>query len=133
MFNEKGGSEMIEKGEKLPFELKNSIIFYSGPCPCKAPCVVGSIGPTTASRMDKFAQSLYENGVLATIGKGERSEEVKKSSRETGGLYFTITGGIACYLSEKFTSKEFVAFEDLGTEAIWKFTVSGLPLRVELN
>lgn len=125
--------EMIEKGEKLPFDLKDKIIFYAGPCPSPADCVVGSIGPTTSSRMDKFASILYEHGVLATIGKGERSEEVKKTVKKVGGLYFTAIGGLACYLSGKFIRKELVAFEDLGTEAIYKFEVEDLPLRLEFS
>ncbi|MDD3435909.1 MAG: fumarate hydratase [Candidatus Gastranaerophilales bacterium] len=124
--------EMLQKGEKLPFDLKDKVIFYAGPCPCQEPCIVGSIGPTTSARMDKFAPILYKNGVIATIGKGERSEEVKKAIKQTGGVYFTVIGGIACYLSEKFKKKELIAFEDLGTEAVCRFEVEGLPLRVEL-
>lgn len=122
--------EMMERGEKLPIDLKDKIIFYAGPCPCEGDCVTGSIGPTTAARMDKYAPIFYKNGVLATIGKGDRSEEVKKAIRETNGVYFTAVGGVACYLAEKFISKELIAFEDLGTEAIYKFEVKDLPLRV---
>jgi len=125
--------EMIEKGEKLPFDLKNSIIFYAGPCPCSESCVVGSIGPTTSARMDKYASILYENGVLATIGKGERSLEVEKTIKQVGGLYFTVVGGIACYLAEKFIKKELVCFEDLGTEAVYRFNVEDFPLRLALS
>lgn len=124
--------EMIEKGEKLPFNLTNKIIFYAGPCNCPGECVVGSIGPTTASRMDKFAPILYKEGILATIGKGERSQEVQKAVKEHGGVYFTAIGGIACYLSKRFIKKDLVAFEDLGTEAIFRFEVKDLPLRVDL-
>lgn len=123
--------EMIKKGEKLPFDLKNKIIFYAGPCPCSGNCVVGSIGPTTAARMDKFAPILYESGVLATIGKGERSKDVEIAIKKAGGLYFTAIGGIACYLAERFKKKDLIAFEDLGTEAIYRFEVENLPLRVE--
>lgn len=125
--------EMIKKGEKLPFDLKNKIIFYAGPCPCSQECVVGSIGPTTSSRMDKFAPVLYNEGVLATIGKGERSIETQEAIKKVGGLYFTAVGGIACYLSERFIKKDLVAFEDLGTEAIFRFEVKDLPLRVNLS
>lgn len=125
--------EMIEKGENLPFNLKDKIIFYAGPCPCSDECIVGPIGPTTSSRMDKFAPILYENGVLATIGKGERSEEVKKAVKKVGGLYFTAIGGIACYLSGKFKRKSLVTFEDLGTEAVCKFEVEDLPLRLDFS
>ena len=125
--------EMIEKGEKLPFDLKNKIIFYAGPCPSPCDeCVVGSIGPTTASRMDKFTPTLYKNGILATIGKGERSEEVQKIIKQSGGIYFTMIGGIACYLSEKFIKKDLICFEDLGTEAVYRFEVKDLPIRVAI-
>ncbi len=71
----------MKKAKKLPFDLKDKIIFYAGPCPCSDDCIVGSIGPTTAARMDKFAPILYKHGILATIGKGERSEEVKNSRK----------------------------------------------------
>ena len=124
--------EMIEKGEKLPFDLKDKIIFYAGPCPCSGDCVVGSIGPTTASRMDKFTPLLYKNGILATIGKGERSEEVKIAVKQAGGLYFTAIGGIACYLAQRFIKKDLVCFEDLGAEAIYRFEIKDLPLRVDI-
>lgn len=125
--------EMIEKGEKLPFDLREKIIFYAGPCPACDGCVVGSIGPTTSSRMDKYAPILYAKGLLATIGKGDRSIEVEAAIKHAGGVYFTIIGGIACYLSQKFVKKELVAFADLGTEAIYKFSVEGLPLRVDIS
>lgn len=121
---------MIEKGEKLPFELKNSIIFYAGPCPCKESEVIGSVGPTTSSRMDKFAPILYEKGVFATIGKGERSIELQTTVKKVGGLYFTVIGGIACLLSGKVLKKTTIAFEDLGTEAICKLEVRDLPVKV---
>lgn len=126
-------AEMIEKGEKLPFDLKDKIIFYAGPCPCSDDCVVGSIGPTTSARMDKFAPLFYKNGILATIGKGERSEEVAKTVKQVGGLYFTVIGGIACYLSGRFKRKDLVAFKDLGTEAIYRFEVEDLPLTLQLR
>lgn len=124
--------EMMEKEEQLPFDLKNKIIFYAGPCPCSGDCVIGSIGPTTASRMDKFAQKMYSSGVLATIGKGERTEEATKAIKENGGLYFSAIGGIACYFSSKFIEREIVAFEELGTEAVFKFRIKDLPLRLEI-
>lgn len=123
--------EMIERGEKLPFDLKDKIIFYAGPCPCSNECIVGSIGPTTSSRMDKYAPILYKNGILATIGKGERSEEVKETIKQVGGFYFTAIGGIACYLSGKILSNFLIDFEDFGTEAIYKLGIENLPLRVD--
>lgn len=125
--------EMIEKGEKLPFDLKDKIIFYAGPCPCSDECVVGSIGPTTSARMDKFAPILYKHGVLATIGKGERSEEVKKVIKQVRGIYFTTIGGIACYLSGRIVSRLLLGFEEYGTEAIYKLIVKDFPVRVDFN
>jgi len=125
--------ELIKNGEELPFEITDKIIFYAGPCPCKDGEVIGSIGPTTSSRMDKFAPALYKAGVLATIGKGERSEEVLNTIKEVQGLYFTVIGGVACYLSEKVVKKELIAFEELGTEAVYRLEVNDLPLRVDLG
>lgn len=124
--------EMLKKGEKLPFDLKNKIIFYAGPCPCAKNEIIGSVGPTTASRMDKFAPALYKAGLLATVGKGGRSDEVKKVIKETGGIYFSSIGGIACYLAQKVVKKELIAFEDLGTEAIYKLEIKDFPVKVEL-
>lgn len=115
--------EMIENGENLPFDLNEKIIFYAGPCPC------GSIGPTTAQRMDKYAKILYDNGVLATIGKGERSKDIESYIKTNKKLYLTTIGGIASFLSEKVIKKELVAFEDLGTEAIYRLEVKKFPLR----
>lgn len=125
--------QMLENGEKLPFDLKNKFIFYAGPCPCRKNCVIGSIGPTTAARMDKFAKNFYENGILSTIGKGERSDDAKKAIKQNNGLYFKAFGGIACLLADKFIKKDIVAFEDLGTEAIYRFEVEDLPLILEIK
>lgn len=116
--------EMIKNKEPLPLDLENKIIFYAGPCPCDSSKIIGSIGPTTASRMDKFASILYENGVIATIGKGERSKDI-------GGIYLSMLGGVACYIAQKVTKNEMIAFEELGAEAIYKLEVNDLPLRVE--
>jgi len=123
--------EIIKNGGKLPFDLRDKIIFYAGPCPCPLGEVIGSVGPTTSSRMDKFAPDLYRAGILATIGKGERSEEVLKAVKKARGLYFTVIGGIACYLSEKVIENEVIAFEELGTEAVRRLIVRDLPLRVD--
>jgi len=123
--------EMISYNEELPFVIKNSIIFYAGPCPCPNGEVIGSVGPTTSSRMDKFAPTLYRAGVLATIGKGERSAEVLNVVEEVGGLYFTIIGGVACYLSGCVVKRDLIAFEELGTEAISRLEVRDLPVIVD--
>lgn len=125
--------QMLEKGEQLPLDLKDKFIFYAGPCPCSTDCVIGSIGPTTAARMDKFVKIFYQNGLLATIGKGERSEDAKKAIKQNGGFYFTAFGGIACLLADKFIKKDLVAFEDLGAEAIYRFEIEDLPLILEVG
>ena len=125
--------EIIEKNEKLPFELKNSIIFYAGPCPKKDGEIIGPIGPTTSKRMDKFAPLLYEKGVLATIGKGIRSNEVAQSIKDNNALYFSVQGGVASLLQSCVKSAEVVAFEDLGAEAIYKIEVEKLPIRLDLK
>lgn len=124
--------ELIEKDKNLPFDLINSIIFYAGPCPCPDGQVIGSVGPTTSSRMDKFAPIIYKKGALATIGKGERSDEVLNAAKQVEGHYFTVIGGIACYLSGCFIKRELVAFEELGTEAIYRLSVRDFPLTVSI-
>lgn len=125
--------EMFDKKEKLPFEIKNSIIFYAGPCPNKPNEIIGSVGPTTASRMDKYAIELYDNGLLATIGKGDRNKDVLEAIKRNNAKYFTITGGIAALLSERVKKKEIIAFEELGAEALYKIEVEKLPVHVELS
>jgi fumarate hydratase class I len=112
--------EMIKKGEKLPIDVRNKIIFYAGPCPNKDGEVIGSIGPTTASRMDKYAIELYKMGLIATIGKGARSIEVENVIKSTKSKYLTVTGGIASLLAKKVKKSEIIAFQELGTEAYIK-------------
>lgn len=113
---------MIQERKKLPFDLKNSIIFYAGPCPKNNNEVIGPTGPTTSSRMDKFAPVLYKEGVLATIGKGER--------KINEGIYFHMSGGVASLIKECIKNAEVIAFDDLGAEAIYKLAVKDIPLIV---
>ncbi|MBQ3102105.1 fumarate hydratase [bacterium] len=115
--------ETMEIGEKLPFEINNSIIFYAGPCPKNENEIIGPIGPTTSSRMDKYAPILFEKGVLASIGKGERNIQ--------DGIYFEAIGGIASYMQRCVTSCDIVAYEEFGPEAIYKLEVKDLPLTVK--
>ena len=117
---------MIENNEELPIELKNSIIFYAGPCPKTPDEVIGPIGPTTSKRMDKFAPILYEKGVLATIGKGNRT------IKNTGYLYFKAAGGVANVYKNCVKKAKLVAFEDFGTEAIYELEVVDMPLVAEI-
>ncbi len=115
--------EMIKNNESLPIDLKNKIIFYAAPCPKIDGKIENSIGPTTSARMDKYAQILYDNGICAVIGKGERNKDIK-------GLYLTCQGGIACYLAQCVKSSETVAFDDLTPEAVCKLEIENFPLRV---
>lgn len=115
--------ELIKKNEILPFDLKDKIIFYAGPCPAAPGEIIGPIGPTTSKRMDKFAPILYEKGVIATIGKGDRT--IKGLNK----LYFKAQGGIACVLQQCIKKCEPVCFEDLGTEAIYRLEIEKMPLK----
>lgn len=117
---------IIKDNKKLPFELENSIIFYAGPCPSMPNEIIGPVGPTTSKRMDKFAPILYEKGVLATIGKGERT------IKDSGCLYFKATGGVANVYKNCVKSAKLIAFEELGTEAIVELEVVDMPLEVEI-
>ncbi len=125
-------AELIEQNKPLPVEIQDKIIFYAGPCPAPDGCVIGSIGPTTAGRMDKYAVKLYEMGLLATIGKGGRSIETEKIIQKNTGKYFTLTGGIAALLAQKVKKSEIIAFDDLGAEAVYKIYIEKFPLTVEI-
>ncbi len=125
--------ELIEPKKPLPIEIKDKIILYAGPCPAKTGEIIGSIGPTTAGRMDKYAVKLYDMGLLATIGKGDRSKETIESITKNNAKYFTLTGGIAAYLAQKIKKCEIIAFKDLGTEAVYKICVDKLPIETAIN
>ncbi len=125
--------ELIEQNKPLPIEIKDKIILYAGPCPAKTGEIIGSIGPTTAGRMDKYAVKLYDMGLLATIGKGGRSKETTEAVKRNNAKYFTITGGIAALLAQKIKKCEIVAFNALGTEALYKIFVEKLLLKVDID
>ena len=118
---------LIEKGEKLPIDVKGTIIYYTGPSPARPGTIVGSIGPTTASRMDKFTPALHKLGLKGTIGKGYRGQAVKDALKEFKGVYFGSIGGAGAVLSLYVKKIEIVAYEDLGTEAIRRVEVEGFP------
>jgi fumarate hydratase subunit beta len=118
---------LVEKGERLPIDLKGQIIYYTGPSPARPGGVIGSVGPTTASRMDKFTPALLALGLKGTIGKGYRGQPVKDALRQHTGVYLGSIGGAGAVLSEFVKKAEIVAYEDLGTEAIRRLEVEGFP------
>jgi fumarate hydratase subunit beta len=122
--------ELIEQGKELPIEIDGQVIYYVGPTPPKPGQVIGSAGPTTSGRMDKYAPILMERGLRGTIGKGFRSPEVKEAMKRFGAVYFGAIGGAGVSLAKKITTAEVVAYEDLGTEAIRRLTVEDFPVVV---
>jgi fumarate hydratase subunit beta len=122
--------EALTKGEALPIDLPNAVLFYAAPTPTPPSKVVGSIGPTTSYRMDFFTPKLIENGLRGMIGKGKRSPDVVAALKKYGAVYFGAIGGIAALMSQCVKKMELVAYEDLGPEAIRKLTIVDLPLVV---
>ena len=118
---------LIEKGEPLPIDVKGQIIYYTGPSPARPGGVIGSVGPTTASRMDKFTPALLKLGLKGTMGKGYRGQPVKDALREHRGVYFGAIGGAGAVLSRHVKKLQIVAYEDLGTEAIRRLEVEAFP------
>jgi fumarate hydratase subunit beta len=118
---------LIEKGEALPIDVKGAIIYYTGPSPARPGDIVGSVGPTTASRMDKFTPALLKLGLKGTIGKGYRGQPVKDALKQYKAVYFGSIGGAGAVLSQFVKKLEVVAYEDLGTEAIRRLEVEGFP------
>ena len=118
---------LIQEGRPLPIDVRGQIIYYTGPSPTRPGEVVGSIGPTTGSRMDKFTPALIKLGLKATMGKGARSQPVKDAFRQHKGVYFGAIGGAGAVLSRFVKRVEIVAYEDLGTEAIRRLEVEGFP------
>ena len=125
--------EALERGENLPFSIKDQAIYYMGPSPAREGRCIGSAGPTTASRMDKYAPELLDLGLRAMIGKGKRTEEVKQAIMRNGGVYLAAVGGAGALLSKCITSSEVIAYNDLGTEAIRKLTVENFPAIVVID
>lgn len=123
---------MLDK-KKIPIELKNNIIYYLGPTPAREGQIIGSAGPTTSSRMDKYTPLMLENGLRGMIGKGKRSEEVIKTMQKEGAVYFAAIGGAGALLSKCIKKSEVIAYDDLGTEAIRKLEVKNLPVIVVID
>jgi fumarate hydratase subunit beta len=118
---------LINENKPLPFDVKGQIIYYTGPSPARPGMVAGSIGPTTGSRMDKYAPGLLALGLKGMMGKGGRSREVREALRKYKGIYFGAVGGAGAVLSKFVKKVEVIAYEDLGTEAIRRLEVEGFP------
>ena len=125
--------DSLMNGEDIPMELKNNVIYYLGPSPAREGQVIGSAGPTTSSRMDKYTPLLLEKGLKGMIGKGKRSKEVKEAMKENNAVYFAAIGGAGALLSKCIKSAEVIAYDDLGTEAIRKLEVENLPVIVVID
>lgn len=126
-------SEALAAGEELPIDVKDQIIYYMGPTPAKEGQVIGSAGPTTASRMDKYAPKLLDLGLSGMIGKGKRLQDVIDAIVLNGAVYFAAVGGAGALLSKCIKKSEVVAYDDLGTEAIRKLEVEKFPAIVVID
>lgn len=120
--------EELAEGKELPFEIENQILYYLGPTPNREGQVIGSAGPTTSSRMDKYASTLLDLGQTGMIGKGKRNEDVISSMKKNTAVYFAAVGGAGALLSQCIKKSEVIAYDDLGTEAIRKLYVEKLPV-----
>ena len=125
--------EMLDKKMELPFELKNNIIYYMGPSPAREGRPIGSAGPTTSGRMDKYAPTLLDLGLKGMIGKGKRNQEVKDAVIRNKAIYFAAIGGAGALLSKAIQKSEIIAFKDLGAEAILKLEVKDFPVIVVMD
>ena len=122
--------EALDRGEGLPFDIKDQVIYYMGPSPAREGRPIGSAGPTTASRMDKYAPRLLDLGLKGMVGKGKRTKEVLDAVIRNGGIYFAAVGGAGALLSKRIRKAEVIAYEDLGTEAVRKLEVENFPVIV---
>lgn len=122
--------ETLDREEALPIELENNLIYYMGPSPAREGRPIGSAGPTTSSRMDKYAPKLMDLGLAGMIGKGKRSQAVMEAIVRNGAVYFAAVGGAGALLSKSIVKSEVVAYDDLGTEAIRKLEVKDFPVIV---
>mgnify|MGYP005774570317 CR=1 FL=1 len=124
---------LLEGDGNIPVDLENNIIYYMGPSPARPGHAIGSAGPTTSSRMDKYAPMLLDRGLKGMIGKGKRSPEVIEAIKKNGAVYFAAVGGAGALLSKAITDSEVIAYDDLGTEAIRKLQVKDFPAVVVID
>lgn len=125
--------DALREGKDLPIDLTNNVIYYMGPSPAREGRPIGSAGPTTASRMDKYAPELLDLGLKGMIGKGKRLQTVSDAIVRNGAVYFAAVGGAGALLSKAITESEVIAYDDLGTEAIRKLTVENFPVIVVID
>ena len=125
--------ELLDENKELPFELQNNIIYYMGPSPAREGRPIGSAGPTTSGRMDKYAPVLLDLGLKGMIGKGKRTKEVKDAVIRNKAIYFAAIGGAGALLSKAIMKSQMIAFEDLGAEAILKLEVKDFPVIVVMD
>lgn len=125
--------ETLNAGDPLPLKMQDNIVYYMGPSPAREGRPIGSAGPTTASRMDKYAPALLDLGLIGMIGKGKRSESVKQAIVRNGAVYFAAVGGAGALLSKSIRKSEVIAYEDLGTEAIRRLEVENFPVIVVID
>ncbi len=125
--------EGILNSEKLPLDIKDKAIYYVGPCPSKEGEVIGSCGPTTASRMDKYTPLLFDNGLKIVIGKGKRDESVRKTIKKNKGLYLIAIGGTGALISKCVKKSTLIGYEDLLSEALRELYVENFPLIVGID
>ncbi len=126
-------ADALAEGKPLPIDVKGNIIYYMGPSPAREGRPIGSAGPTTASRMDKYAPDLLDLGLIGMIGKGKRSDAVADAIVRNGAVYFAAVGGAGAILSKSIVKSEVVAYDDLGTEAIRKLEVENFPAIVVMD
>ncbi len=126
-------AQALAEGKELPINIEGEIIYYMGPTPAREGRPIGSAGPTTASRMDKYAPALLDLGLAAMIGKGKRTQQVQEGIVRNGAVYFAAIGGAGALLSKSIEKAEVVAYEDLGTEAIRRLEVKNFPVIVVID
>ncbi len=125
--------ELLDKGEPIPYSLENASVYYAGPTPTPPGMAIGSCGPTTSSRMDKFAPEFMDRGLKCMIGKGKRSDEVIEAIKRNKGVYLCAIGGAGALAARCIKSCEVIAFEDLGCESVKKLEFEDFPLIVAID
>ena len=126
-------TEALDRGEKLPIDWHNQIVYYLGPTPAKPGDPIGSAGPTTSGRMDKYTPQMLDQGIKGMIGKGSRSQEVVESMKKNGTTYFAAVGGAAALIAKSVKKYEVIAYPELGPEALAALTVEDFPAIVVID